>query len=103
MENINELIGYQITFDEDIYYAFDIKEKDSNYFCLGLNINTKSFDEGAQILEVSLKNGELIAFKYKGEDYQSLLNEFMKPENLLRCLDLMEKQKEILSKENKEP
>jgi len=102
MQNIFELIGNEIGIEDDRYYAFDIKKKDTYYYCLGININMLSLDEGTQILELSLKDGELRGCKYKGEYYQSLLNEFLEPENLKQCLQFMEIQRDVLSKENKE-
>ena len=102
MQNIYELIGNEIDIDGDRYYAFDIKKKGIIFYCLGININSQSIDEGAQILEFSLKDGELYGGKYHGGNYQSLLNEFLEPENLKQGLQLMEIQKDILSKENKE-
>jgi len=102
MENIYELIGDEIAMDGDKYYAFDIKKRAPYYYCFGLNINVQSLDEGMQILELSLKDGELMGCKYKGEDYQSLLNEFLEPENLKQGLQFMKIQRDALSKENKE-
>ena len=98
MQNIFELIGNEIYLDGDKYYIFDIKEKDSYYYGLGINIDSQSLDEGMQILELSLKDSELRCCKYNGEDYQSLLNKFLQPENLKQGLQFMEILKDVLSK-----
>jgi len=101
MENIYELIGQEIGLDGNRYYALNIKRKGLYYYCLGININMESLDEGAQILELSLQDGELRGCKYKGEDYQSLLDYFLEPENLKQGLQFMEIQKDVLSNENR--
>jgi len=102
MENIYELIGQEISLDGNKYYAFNIKKKEPYYYCLGININAQSLDVGTQILELSLKDGELRGCKYNGEDYKTLLDEFLEPENLKQGLQFMEIQKDVLAKENKE-
>jgi len=102
MENIYELIGQEIWIDgSDRHYVLNIKQKDDKFYCLGLNINMQSLDEGTQIFEISLKDGELRGCKYNGEDYQSLLDEFLEPENLKQGLQFMEIQKDVLAKESK--
>jgi len=103
MENIYELIGQELrTNSGDKYYVMNIKQKDDKFCCLGININSQSLDEGALIFLLSLKNGKLDGNKYNGEDYQSLLDEFMEPENLKQCLEFMNIQRDVLAKENKE-
>jgi len=99
MENIYELIGQEIVLDGNKYYTLNIKKKKPYYYCLGINVNAQSLDEGAQILELSLIDGELRGCKYNGEDYQSLLDEFLEPENLKQGLQFMEIQKDVLAKE----
>jgi len=46
LQNIFELIGNELYLDGDKYYIFDIKEKDTYYYGLGINIDSQSLDEG---------------------------------------------------------
>ena len=102
MESIYEILGENIIFAEDEkYYALDIKKKGIHYYCLGINIDSKSLAEGAQILRVNLEDGELMAGIYIGEERQSLLDEFMEPENLVQRLPFMYIQIHALAEERK--
>ena len=101
MQNIYELTGNEIEFDGEKYYVLNIKKKGLAFYCFRININSRSLKEGAQILELRFKDGELDWWKYYGDDYQSLLDEFFKPENLKQCLQFMYILKDVLSKESK--
>ena len=96
MQNIFELIGDIIFIDDKKYYALNIIKKGLKYFCFGINIESESLDETAQVLELSLTDGELRSGIYSGDDYQSLLNEFMEPENLKVGLEFMKIQRDTL-------
>jgi len=103
MENIYEIIGETITYSTgDQYYALDCKKFGEKYFCYGININSPSLDTGGVILELSLKDGKLSGFIYNGDDYQSILDTFLEPDNLRKCLDFMNIQRDVLAKENRE-
>jgi len=96
MQDIYELIGYEVCIDDDKYYILNIVKKGLKYICFGINIKSESLDDGAQVLEFSLENGELRGGIYSGDDYQSLLNEFMEPENLKQGLAFMQIQRDTL-------
>ena len=97
MQNIFELVGDIIFIDDNKYYALNIIEKGLKYFCFGINIESESLDNTAQVLELSLTNGELMGSVYSGDDYQSLLDEFMEAENLRVGLEFMKIQRDTLN------
>jgi len=82
---------------DDSYYAFDIKEKEEFYYCLGISVNNMSH----KILKVSFKEGKLHSSIYDGKEYQSLMDEFMDPENLKQGLEFMNILRDTLAKEVK--
>jgi len=86
MINIEEIIGSVIQLNAEEYYAFDIKRIGLDYYCLGFRISPQFADEKMQIINLYLKDGKLKGLKYKGKDYQSLLNDFMEQENYVKRL-----------------
>ena len=86
MQNIIEFIGSVITIDIEEYYAFDIKKKEQDYYCLGFRLSPQFADEKMQIIKLFYKDDQLKGLKYAGEDYQYILNEFMEQENYLNRL-----------------
>jgi len=89
MTNINDFIGSVITLDIEEYYAFDIKMKGQDYFCLGFRLSPQFADEKMQIIKLFYKDDKLKGLKYNGEAYQSLLDEFMEEENYKMRLEFL--------------
>jgi len=102
MENICEIVGTVIGVGSDTgHLVIDCKKKGSKYFCWTFNVEKKTAGEPEQkIFEIWLKDGALYACEYNGDDYQKMMDEFRKTENLMQCLQFMEIQKDVLSKEN---
>jgi len=83
MKNIFEIIGETITCSTgDHYYALDCKKFGEKYFYYGVRINSQSIDSGGLIFELSLQDRKLNGFIYNGNDYQSILDSFLEPDNL---------------------
>jgi len=92
MASINEIIGNILTLDIEEYYIFDYKVKGLDYYCLGFRVSPQFADEKIQIIRLFYSDGNLKAIKYNGEDYQSMLDDFMEKENYIKCLqELMNK------------
>jgi len=101
MENIYEIIGSTVTFNNsEQYYILDCKKTGDCYYCYGMRVNSETFDEGGNIFEMSLKDGELQGDFYTGENYQSLYDKFTDPDNLRQCLQFMDIQRDALKHNN---
>jgi hypothetical protein len=96
MENLEEVRGQVITVGGSRYYVLNLKKFDSTYYSLCLS-STKPIQE--KIFDMQLKNGGLYSGEYKGENYQAIMEEFHKRENMEKCLEFIKRQNESLAKE----
>ena len=101
MENIFEVIGSTISFgDGKEYYVLNCKRRGLYHYCFGMNTEKQPFEKREQIVfEAIIIDDELKGRKYEGEDYQSILEEFLETDNLRQSLRFMDAQRETLSKE----